>query len=171
MECLLINLFNIHKKEIGILPDDFIEASERIKGTLAKIRQDQKDLRQLMAEIRQSIKNQESQKNKSIAGLIASGALGVFGVAGSIITANGVSLTYGISSVVNLLSAIGHTTNIVMANKLIDGFNEILDRAIEEEQKIQDEIDQLIKELTEKLEQEPKFDLNSSISSISTTFD
>lgn len=166
----IINLFNIHKKEIGILPEDFTEAAERIKATLEKIRQDQKDLRQLMAEIKQSIKKQESQKNESIFGLIASGALGVFGVAGSIITVNGVSLVYGISSIANLFSAIGHTTNIVMANKLIDGFNEVLDRAIEEEKKMQDEIDRLIKELTEKLEQEPKFDL-ASISSISTTFD
>lgn len=166
----IINLFNIHKKEIGILPEDFTEAAERIKIILAKIRQDQKNLRKLMAEIRQSIKNQESQKNKSIAGLIASGFLGVFGVAGSIITCNGVSLVYGISSVANLFSAISHTTNIVMANKIIDGFNEVLDRAIEEEQKIQDEIDRLIKELTERLEQEPKFDLNTSISSTSTQY-
>ena len=55
-----------------------------------------------------------------------------------------------------------------MANKIIDGFNEVLDKAIEEEQKIQDEVDRLIKELTERLEQEPKFDLNASIS---TQFD
>ena len=111
-----------------------------------------------MQDIRNSIKVQERQKNKSITGLVASAALGVFGVAGSIITCNVASLVYGISSFTNLCSAITHTSNIVMANKIIDGFNEVLDKAIEEEQKIQDEVDRLIKELTERLEQEPKFD-------------
>ena len=167
----IVNLFNIHKKEIGILPEDFSEAAQRIKTTLDTIRQDQQKLRQLMQDIRKSIKIQEGQKNKSIAGLITSAALGVFGVAGSIITCNGVSLVYGISSVANVFSAISHTTNIVMANKIIDGFNEILDEAIKEEQIIQDEIDKLIKELMERLQQEPKFDLNTSISSISTQYD
>ena len=124
-----------------------------------------------MLEIRNSIKIQNSQKNKSIIGLVTSGVLGVFGVVGSIVTFNGVSLVYGISSCANVLSAIGHTTNIVMANKIINGFNEVLDRAIEEEKKIQDEIDLLINELTERIQQEPKFELNATISSISTNFD
>ena len=167
----IVGLFNIHKKEIGILPEDFEEAAIRIKNVLDKIRQDQKNLKNLMLEIRNSIKIQNSQKNKSIIGLVTSGVLGVFGVVGSIVTFNGVSLVYGISSCANVLSAIGHTTNIVMANKIINGFNEVLDRAIEEEKKIQDEIDLLINELTERIQQEPKFELNATISSISTNFD
>lgn len=167
----IVSLFEIHKKEIGILPEDFQEAAQKIKNVMGKIRNDQENLRQLMTDIRNSIKKQESQKNKSIVGLIASGLLGVFGVAGSIITFNGVSLVYGISSCVNLISAITHTTNIVMATKIIDGFKDVLEKAIEEEKKIQKEIDTLIKELYERLELEPKFELNSSISSISTNFD
>ena len=55
-----------------------------------------------------------------------------------------------------------------MSSKLIKEFNDVLTKAYEEEQKIQKEIDNLINELTSRLEQQPKFDLNASISSIST---
>lgn len=167
----IVGLFEIHKKQIGILPDDFHEASERIKKVLDNIRKDQENLKQLMEDIRNSINKQNSQKNKAIFGLISSGVLGVFGVVGSIVTFNGVSLIYGISSCANVFSAIAHTSNIVMTNKIIDRYNEVLTQAIEEEKKMQGEIDFLIKELYDRLNQEPKFDLNASISSLSTKID
>lgn len=164
----IVGLFNIHKKEIGILPEDFSEAAIRIRNVLAKIRKDQQDLRNLINDIRMSIQFQESQKNKAIAGLVGSIGLGIFGVVGGIVTANGTSVIYGVSSVANAASAIAHTSNIVMSSKLIKEFNDVLTKAYEEEQKIQKEIDNLINELTSRLEQQPKFDLNASISSIST---
>jgi len=58
-----------------------------------------------------------------------------------------------------------------MTNKIIDRYNEVLTQAIEEEKKMQGEIDFLIKELYDRLNQEPKFDLNASISSLSTKID
>lgn len=125
---------------------------------------------QLMKKIRESIKFQESQKNKSITGLITSGIFRFLGVVSFFVTCNNVELVYGISSNVNVFSTIGYTTNIIEACKIIDEFNKVLDKAIEEE-KIQDEIDRLISELTQRLEQLPKFDLHSAISSISTIND
>ena len=167
----IVQLFNAHKKEIGVLPDDFSEAASRIRNVLDKIRKDQQDLRNLINDIRKSIQFQESQKNKSIAGLAGSIGLGIFGIVGGIVTANGTSVIYGVSTVANTVSAIAHTSNIVMSSKLIKEFNDVLNKAYEEEQKIQNEIDSLINELTNRLEQQPKFDLNASISSISTEFD
>ena len=164
----IVALFNVHKKEIGILPEDFSEAAIRIRNVLDKIRKDQQDLRNLINDIRKSIQFQESQKNKAIAGIVGSIGLGIFGVVGGIVTANGTSVIYGVSSVANAASAIAHTTNLVMSSKLIKEFNDVLAKAYEEEEKIQKEIDNLINELTNRLEQQPKFDLNASISSIST---
>lgn len=164
----IVDLFNIHKKEIGILPENFQEAGQRIKAVLEKIRQDQKNLEELIGEILESIKEQDSRKNKSISGLVYSGALGLFGIAGAILTTNGTSLVYGISSLANLLSGIGHSLNISMSIEMIEKYRKVLNEAREQEKRIQDEIDKLINELTKRIEQEPKFDLSQSFSSIST---
>lgn len=162
------SLFEIHKKEIGILPDDFILATERIKKVIREIRQDQQRLRELINDIRKSIAFQESQRKKSIGGLAVSLGLGTFGIIGGIISCNGVSLLYGISSVVNIASGAAHTANIAMSSKIIDQLNQVLDEAYKEEEKIQKEIDKLYEDLTELLKQEPKFELDKTMSSIST---
>ena len=160
--------FNIHKKEIGILPDDFKEAVKRINEVYNKIRQDQKDLQQLMEDIMKSIKIQESQQKKAKAGLATSIALGAFGVVGGIITSNATSVVYGISSVANVISAVTNGKNIYMSKEIVKGLNEVLQKAINLNKEIQDEIDKLIKELNKRIEEQPKFDLNESCSSIST---
>ena len=164
----IIRQFHIHRKEIGILPDDFHEAAQRIKNVLEKIRGDQKKLKELMEEIIENIRIQDSQKNKSIIGIVTSGVLGAFGIVGSVITYNGVSLVYGISTLANVISAIGHASNLCMSIKIIEGFNNVLNKAMEEEKKIQEEIDKLINDLTLRIEQEPKFDLSESLASVST---
>ena len=55
-----------------------------------------------------------------------------------------------------------------MSSKIIDQLNQVLDEAYKEEEKIQKEIDKLYEDLTELLKQEPKFELDKTMSSIST---
>ena len=62
--------FNIHKKELGILPDDFEESAKKINEVYNKIREGQKMLQDLMVEIMKSIKFQESQKTKAKAHIV-----------------------------------------------------------------------------------------------------
>ena len=143
-------------------------ATERIKKVIREIRQDQQRLRELINDIRKSIAFQESQRKKSIGGLAVSLGLGTFGIIGGIISCNGVSLLYGISSVVNIASGAAHTANIAMSSQIIDQLNQVLDEAYKEEEKIQKEIDKLYEDLTEILKQEPKFELDKTMSSIST---
>ena len=143
-------------------------ATERIKNVIREIRQDQQRLRELINDIRKSIAVQEKQKKKSIAGLAASIGLGAFGIIGGIISCNAVSVVYGISSVANVASGVAHTANIVMSSKIIDQLNQVLDEAYKEEEKIQQEIDRLYEDLTERIKQEPKFALDKTMSSIST---
>lgn len=167
----IVSSFNSHKNEIGILPDDLKEAAERIKKVLEKIRKDQSDLRDLIKDIKKSMNFQESQKKKSLIGLGLSGILGVTGAIGGIVTFNGTSIVYGISSVANIFSAIAHTSNLVMANKIIDQLQNTMDKALEEEKKIEMQIDKLINELIQKIQQDsdPKFGLNTSFSSNSSS--
>jgi hypothetical protein len=161
-------LFNIHKKEIGILPEDFKEAAKRITEVYNKIREDQKALQLLMEDIMKSIKFQESQQKKAAASLVGSVALGTFGIVGGIMTSNGTAVMYGISSIANIISGISNGVNIYMSKDIVKELNALLTKAINLNKEIQDEIDNLIKELTRRMEEEPKFDLNESVSSIST---
>ena len=50
----IVALFNIHKNEIGIIPKDFREASERIRTVLEKIKKDEQNLEDLITDILQS---------------------------------------------------------------------------------------------------------------------
>ena len=125
-------------------------------------------LQDLMVEIMKSIKFQESQKTKTKASLAASIALGVFGVVGGVLTCNVTSDIYGISSVANAISACTNGANIHMSNEIIKGLNEVLEKAINLNKEIKDEIDKLIQELNKRMAETPKFDLNESCSSIST---
>ena len=160
--------FNIHKKEIGILPEDFKEAVKKINEVYNKIREDQKKLQGLMEDIMKSIKFQENQQKKAKVSLGTSIALGAFGVVGGIITCNGASVMYGISTVANVISAAANGANIILSKEIVKGLNDVLEKAINLNKEIQDEIDNLIKELNRRMEEQPKFDLNESFSSIST---
>jgi hypothetical protein len=160
--------FNLHKKEIGILPEDFKEAVKRITEVYNKIREDQKALQLLMEDIMKSIKFQESQQKKAAASLVGSVALGTFGFVGGIMTSNGTAVMYGISSIANIISGINNGVNIYMSKDIVKQLNDLLTKAMNLNKEIQDEIDNLIKELKRRMEEEPKFDLNESVSSIST---
>lgn len=161
-------LFEMDKKEIGILPDDFIIATERIKNVIKEIRKDQQSLRELIIDIRKSIEYQETQKKKSMIGLATSIGFGAFGIIGGIVSCNAVSTVYGISTFANIVSGAAHTTSIVMSSKIIDQLNQILDEAYKEEENIQQEIDKLYEDLIQRIKQEPKFELDNTFSSIST---
>ena len=55
-----------------------------------------------------------------------------------------------------------------MLKEIVKCLNEDLQKSINLNKEIQDEIDKLIKELNKRIEEKPKFDLNESCSSIST---
>jgi hypothetical protein len=75
---------------------------------------------------------------------------------------------YGISTVANIISTVSSGSNYLMSKKIVKGLNELLEKAINLNKEIQDEIDNLINELNSRIKEEPKFDLNESYSSIST---
>ena len=160
--------FNLHKKEIGILPDDFEESRKKIMDVINKIRQDQINLQNLLEDIMKNIKYQEGQQTKAKAQFLSSIALGATGLVGGIYTCNGTAVMYGISTVANIISTVSSGSNYLMSKKIVKGLNELLEKAINLNKEIQDEIDNLINELNSRIKEEPKFDLNESYSSIST---
>jgi ABC-type multidrug transport system fused ATPase/permease subunit len=154
--------------ELGILPDDSKESIAKINEVYNKIREDQKELQKLMENILESINIQELQQKKAAGLTVSSVALGAAGVAGTILTGGTTAAIYGISTVVNAISAVVNGTNIYMSMEIVKNLNDILKRAIELNKEIQDVIDNLINELNKRIEIEPKFNLNESNSSIST---
>ena len=94
--------------------------------------------------------------------------LGAAGVIGGIISCNIVSVVYGISTVTKITSAAIHKADIVISSKIIGQLKDVLDEAYKEEEKIQQEVDKLYEEFTERIKHEPKFQLDKTISSIST---
>ena len=160
--------FNLHKKEIGILPDDFEEARRKIMEVKDKIRQDQIKLQILLKQILEGKNIQEAQQKKAKTQFVSSLILGVFGAVGGAVTCNGASVMYGISTVANVISAISSGTNYIMSKEIYQQLNILMEKAIELNNEIQDEIDKLINELNSRIQEQPKFDLNDSYSSIST---
>ena len=160
--------FNLHKKEIGILPDDFEESRKKIMDVINKIRQDQINLQNLLEGLMKNIKYQEGQQTKAKAQFFSSIALGATGLVGGFYTCNGTAVMYGISSIANIISSISSGSNYLMSKKIVKGLDELLKKAINLNKEIQNEINNLINELNSRIEEQPKFDLNESYSSIST---
>ena len=133
-----------------------------------KIREDQLRLRKLIEKIMKSITSQESQKTKAKAQFVGSLALGVFGAIGGITTCNGTAVMYGISTVANVISAVSSGTNIIMSEKILKALNDLLKKAFDLNKEIEDEIEELITELNSRIDEQPKFDLSRSNTSIST---
>ena len=141
--------FNIHKKELGILPEDFEESIKKMNEVYNKIREDQKILQNLIEDIMNSIKSKEAQKTKEKASLATSITFGIFSVIGVAFTRNLTSVIYGISGLANVISAYTNGTNIYMSNEIIKGLNEVLEQAIK--------IYKLIQELNLRMAVKPKF--------------
>jgi len=160
--------FNLHKKEIGILPDDFEEARRKIMEVKDKIRQDQIKLQILLKQILEGMNIQEAQQKKAMTQFVSSLILGAFGAVGGAVTCNGASVMYGISTVANVISAISSATNYIMSKEIYQQLNILMEKALELDKEIQDEIDNLIDTLNSRIQEQPKFDLNDSYSSIST---
>ena len=92
--------------ELGILPDDSKESIAKINEVYNKIREDQKELQKLMENILESINIQELQQKKAAGLTVSSVALGAAGVAGTILTGGTTTALYGISTIVNAISAV-----------------------------------------------------------------
>ena len=153
----IICTFNEHQKEIGILPDNSKESLEKIKEVFSLMNQDYKKLKFLIKEITEKIKNANSHKKKSTLGLIGSGILGIAGIAGGIIVPNGFSIVYGISGILNTFAAVGHKSTINESQELVKYLMNILEEAINQENKIYHVMDDLIMKTSKMNEQFPNF--------------
>ena len=133
-----------------------------------KIRQDQIELQKLLNKIMEAINIQEVQQTKAKAQFVSSLFLGVCGVVGGSLTYNGTCAMYGISTIANVISAISSGSNYIMPKEIVKQLNALLKKVFELNKEIQDEIDNLINELNYRIQENPKFNLNQSYSSIST---
>ena len=136
--------FKGHKEQIGILPDDSKEALEKIKEVFKYICEDYNKLRELISKIHNDIKIAKNHKDKSTFGLISSGVLGIIGIVGGVFIKNGNSFWYGIGTLTNAFTAIGHTEVIFESNELIGNLYKLLDEAKAQEKKILEEMENLI---------------------------
>ena len=171
----IIMAFKSHQELIGILPDNFDEATKHIKYILSLIKEDQTNLSNLIQEIIKRIEIQNSQKDKSVKGIFSSLGLLVFGAVGGIVTGGGTAIVYGVSSLANVISLAVNSKNYTESSNYLKQYHELLKRAMDEKSKMEKQYDELVAKLMEmvdkekeKLEEEPKFDLYSSMSSIST---
>ena len=153
----IVFAFNAHKEKIDILPDNSKESLEKIKEVFSLMNQDYKELEYLIKEITEKIKNANDHKNKSTLGLIGSGILGIVGKAGGIIVPNGFSIVYGISGVLNAFAAVGHKSTINESQELVKYLMNILEEAINQENKIYHVMDDLIMKTSKMNEQFPNF--------------
>ena len=144
----IIFAFNAHKEKIDILPDNSKESLEKIKEVFNLMNQDYKELEYLIKEINEKIKNANDHKNKSILGLIGSGILGIVGKAGGM---------YGISGILNTFAAVGHKSTINESQELVKYLMNILEEAINQENKIYHVMDDLIMKTSKMNEQFPNF--------------
>ena len=144
----IIFAFNAHKEKIDILPDNSKESLEKIKEVFNLMNQDYKELEYLIKEINEKIKNANDHKNKSILGLIGSGILGIVGKAGGM---------YGISGILNTFAAVGHKSTINESQELVMYLMNILEEAINQENKIYHVMDDLIMKTSKMNEQFPNF--------------
>ena len=174
----LIMAFKSHQELIGILPDNFDEATKHIKYILSLIKEDQTNLSNLIQEIIKRIEIQNSQKDKSVKGIFSSLGLFVFGTVGGIVTGGGTAIVYGVSSLANIISLAVNSKNYIESSNYLKQYHKLLKRAMDEKSKMEKQYDELVAKLMEmvdkekeKLEEEPKFDLYSSMSSISTNLD
>lgn len=174
----IIMAFKSHQELIGILPDNFNEATKHIKYILSLIKEDQKNLSDLIQEIIKRIEIQNSQKDKSVKGIFSSLGLLVFGVVGGVVTGGGTAIIYGVSSLANVISLAVNSKNYTESSNYLKQYHELLKKAMDEKSKMEKQYDELVAKLMEmvdkekeKLEDEPKFDLYSSMSSISTNLD
>ena len=144
----IIFAFNAHKEKIDILPDNSKESLEKIKEVFNLMNQDYKELEYLIKEINEKIKNANDHKNKSTLGLIGSGILGIVGKAGGM---------YGISGILNTFAAVGHKSTINESQELVKYLMNILEEAINQENKIYHVMDDLIMKTSKMNEQFPNF--------------
>ena len=144
----IVFAFNAHKEKIDILPDNSKESLEKIKEVFNLMNQDYKELEYLIKEINEKIKNANDHKNKSILGLIGSGILGIVGKAGGM---------YGISGILNTFAAVGHKSTINESQELVMYLMNILEEAINQENKIYHIMDDLIMKTSKMNEQFPNF--------------
>ena len=151
----IVFAFNAHKEKIDILPDNSKESLEKIKEVFSLMNQDYKELEYLIKEITEKIKNANDHKNKSTLGLIGSGILGIAGIAGGIIVPNGFSIVYGISGILNAFAAVGHKSTINESQELVKYLMNILEEAINQENKIYHVMDDLIMKTSKMKEQFP----------------
>lgn len=143
----IIKLFESHKKSIGLLPDDFEEAKKIVDKYVVIFNEDQKRLHNLIMKIHNKIKEQDKGKNNAFGRLITSGLLVASSSIGAIATSGPTAIFYGVSSLANVFSAVVNAKEIALKIEIIEELNKVIEDALEENKKINDEIANLCNEL------------------------
>ena len=140
----ITSLFDLHRREIELMPNSIEGVITKIKNVFDKIKQDRENMRRIISDIENDINNLLSQKNASKKSLFVSGVLGITSTIGGLVTCNVPSLIYGVNSISSIVSGYFSITKILNANIIIKELENILAHAIDEDKKIDNEINKLI---------------------------
>ena len=143
--------FNMHLREFDKILELTEDYETKIKSVCDKIKLDRENIIRMIEDLKQSIIFLESKNRKSKKSLFASGALGLFGVVGGLVTFNAISLLYGAATISNFVRGVLDVKNIYDSNKIIEDLKIILDIAIKQNQKMDDEISELAKKFKYKM--------------------
>ena len=97
--------------------------------------------------VHNTIKEQDKGKNSAFGRLVTSGLLFVSSSIAAITTKGPTALFYGASSLANIFSAIVNAKEIKLKIKIIEDLNKVIEDALEENNKINNEIANLYNEL------------------------
>lgn len=97
--------------------------------------------------IHNKIKEQDKGKNNAFGRLITSGLLVASSSIGAIATSGPTAIFYGVSSLANVFSAVVNAKEIALKIEIIEELNKVIEDALEENKKINDEIANLCNEL------------------------
>ena len=154
----IVEKFRYHKIEINKTPINILEDDiSRIKYLINKLKLDYEWMKRLIKDIEKSINFEKSQKNNAKKGLFASSALGIFSTLGGLATFNVASFVYGVYSISSALCGFIQTKNIVIINNRIKELYNILEEAINESKKIENDLDNISKLFKEKIKERSEF--------------
>ena len=140
--------FNTHKN-IGIIPENFESALKIIYNAIEEINKDRNDIIDLIIRIDNEISYKKIEKKKKIFKIVKNIAKIGIGIAGGIVATGPAAIVFGITATVGSVRAIQHSKNLHDVKKDIKNYRKIYNEAIEIENKIKEELDNLLQKYIE----------------------
>lgn len=140
--------FNTHKN-IGLIPENYDSALKKIYNAIEEINRDRKDIIDLIIRIDNEISKKKIEKKKRIFKVVKNIVKIGVGIAGSIVATGPVAITFGIAAAVGSVRTIHHSKKLHDVKKDIINYLKIIDEAIEIENKIKEELDNLLQKYLE----------------------